>query len=184
METKSLKSIQKIVKIGSILNKIAKVFCIIGIICCALVLLSTILIVNGILVIGDLDVILGMLENTDFDYGTMIATCIVGFIECVAALYVIHTGNKFYKSELEIGQPFDYEIANKLKTYGITTIVAPIVASLISLIALLGCQHHFGVSDKMDFSNEVEIGAGILLIIMSLILRYAAEQKELKETNE
>ena len=181
METKSLRTIQIFAKIGRILDMILHILSIVGLVFC---IIGFVLAVTGTslsYIFVEPEIISNYMKIENISYGAIAGAFVAGMIACASGVVVTTFGGKFFKSELEVGQPFDYMVANKLKKYGIATIVSPLVANILAQFALAACFNYYGISQKMNFDLEIKLGVGILYIVLSVVLRYGAEQREIKE---
>ncbi len=206
---KSLKIVQLIAKVLSVLTKIAFVCCIIA---------GTLLLVGAIILMTypeagvqiaesvDLEGIInayadGSVAPADVRTGVLIATPFVGAILLALAITVAGAAvvvgfvDSYFKFELGEGTPFTHRGANKLFTIGILGIAIPvgtaIVSSIIISTALNLAIHAFpeaveylgGAQFSISFGANLTLGISALLL--SFVFRYGADlEKKLQAPKE
>lgn len=89
---------------------------------------------------------------------------------------------KYFSAEQADGTPFSHSGADLMKRLGILLIVLPAVATI-----LVGVLH--GIFDMVqieaaDVGNGTSVMMGIMLILVSMILRYGAELEEREDKYE
>lgn len=85
----------------------------------------------------------------------------------------------YFKAEQEDSTPFTHSGADKVRSLGIKTIVMPIVAVIISSV-IYQC---FRVEPALEWSNDVSVVLGIVLILASMVFRYGAELEATSSQN-
>lgn len=78
---------------------------------------------------------------------------------------------RYFALEQKEGNPFTANGADALKKLGIMTIVLSVVSICVQQVI----YEAFRMRELMSASNSIEVGAGIIMIIFSVILRYGVE---------
>lgn len=174
MESKNLKVVMGICKVLSILSKIGHVFCIIGIIGCAIGLSA--LIVTELV---HVDISKYVVDYTDTTVNGAIASCMVGLLVSIAGTITTKLHNSYFLMVRKVGTPFTKESAQGFRTLGIINICVPVGLAIIS--AIVFAIFKAGTSE-FDFVNSCSVG--ITMILLSFVLGYGAEIEEKKATGE
>ena len=182
MQTKTLKAIQILAKIGKILSIIAYVASMIGAITCA--------VCAGLFAIYGKDAISTAKDNMNqiedeqarqilekLDVPMLITMMGIAAVLCAAGCVVAHFAKKYFKHELEDGTPFTMRGAKELMRLGIIHICVNIGVSIVAGAVWVIVQQSIEGLEDSNFEG-VSIGLGIVFIIVSLICRYGAELTE------
>ena len=182
MQTKTLKAIQILAKIGKILSIIAYVASMIGAITCA--------VCAGLFAIYGKDAISTAKDNMNqiedeqarqilekLDVTMLITMMGIAAVLCAAGCVVAHFAKKYFKHELEDGTPFTMRGAKELMRLGIIHICVNIGVSIVAGAVWAIVQQSIEGLEDSNFEG-VSIGLGIVFIIVSLICRYGAELTE------
>ena len=182
MQTKTLKAIQILAKIGRILSIIAYVASMIGAITCA--------VCAGLFAIYGKDAISTAKDNMNqiedeqarqilekLDVPMLITMMGIAAVLCAAGCVVAHFAKKYFKHELEDGTPFTMRGAKELMRLGIIHICVNIGVSIVAGAVWAIVQQSIEGLEDSNFEG-VSIGLGIVFIIVSLICRYGAELTE------
>lgn len=182
MQTKTLKAIQILAKIGKILSIIAYVASMIGAITCA--------VCAGLFAIYGKDAISTAKDNMNqiedeqarqilekLDVPMLITMTGIAAVLCAAGCVVAHFAKKYFKHELEDGTPFTMRGAKELMRLGIIHICVNIGVSIVAGAVWAIVQQSIEGLEDSNFEG-VSIGLGIVFIIVSLICRYGAELTE------
>ena len=182
MQTKTLKAIQILAKIGRILSIIAYVASMIGAITCA--------VCAGLFAIYGKDAISTAKDNMNqiedeqarqilekLDVPMLITMMGIAAVLCAAGCVVAHFAKKYFKHELEDGTPFTMRGAKELMRLGIIHICVNIGVSIVAGAVWAIVQQSIEGLEDSNFEG-VPIGLGIVFIIVSLICRYGAELTE------
>ncbi len=182
MQTKTLKAIQILAKIGKILSIIAYVASMIGAITCA--------VCAGLFAIYGKDAISTAKDNMNqiedeqarqilekLDVPMLITMMGIAAVLCAAGCVVAHFAKKYFKHELEDGTPFTMRGAKELMRLGIIHICVNIGVSIVAGAVWAIVQQSIEGLEDSNFEG-VSIGLGIVFIIVSLICRYGAELTE------
>ena len=172
---KSLQTIQKTFRVFQTLSKIAMVLSFVWAGLAALGLLCGILWYSGGNVFGVNQELLYSLTVTG-GLTEMIGVLLVDFILALTDGILLVFALRYFKAEQADGTPFSHSGADLMKRLGILLIVLPAVATI-----LVGILH--GIFDMVqieaaDVGNGTSVMMGIMLILVSLILRYGAEMEE------
>ena len=172
---KSLQTIQKTFRVFQTLSKIAMVLSFVWAGLAALGLLCGIVWNWGGNVFGVNQELLHSLTVTG-GLTEMIGVLLVDFILALTDGILLVFALRYFKAEQADGTPFSHSGADLMKRLGILLIVLPAVATI-----LVGILH--GIFDMVqieaaDVGNGTSVMMGIMLILVSLILRYGAEMEE------
>ena len=172
----SLKTIQKLSKLGKILSKIVYVFCLVGLILCIVGGLGLIFIpetfeIANIKIHGLID------SNFNFSKEIIYAALIIGIIELACEMYISKQSQKYFEYELEEGTPFTEEGANKIKRLGLIVIFIPLVASFISALGFEIAKQAMNFTGKLDINFDISLTLGIAFLILSAIFKYGSSLK-------
>ena len=172
---KSLQTIQKTFRVFQTLSKIAMVLSFVWAGLAALGLLCGVLWYSGGNVFGVNQELLYSLTVTG-GLTEMIGVLLVDFILALTDGILLVFALRYFKAEQADGTPFSHSGADLMKRLGILLIVLPAVATI-----LVGILH--GIFDMVqieaaDVGNGTSVMMGIMLILVSLILRYGAEMEE------
>ena len=172
---KSLQTIQKTFRVFQTLSKIAMVLSFVWAGLAALGLLCGIVWYSGGNVFGaNQELLLTMTVTSGLT--EMIGVLLVDFILALTDGILLVFALRYFKAEQADGTPFSHSGADLMKRLGILLIVLPAVATI-----LVGILH--GIFDMVqieaaDVGNGTSVMMGIMLILVSLILRYGAEMEE------
>lgn len=175
--SKTLKTIQKIAKLGLVLNKINLWFSYIGIICAFLLLIAQI-VVGNTNIISDQQIILDIYNKTHLNIGEVYSGCVVAILLSISNMIVSKIAIDYYKNELELGTPLNLELANKLINLGKYTIIVPLISIILSGITHSIFSYFYAGMKELEIGNYVSIGLGIAYIIIGLLCRLATENNE------
>lgn len=161
---KSLTRVQKVARVLYILSRIAFWFCIVG---CAMCVCGAICV--GVL--GDDPEIIRLFAEEGVVYSAKeaLCLCIIASVECAVGIAMFVFVNKFYKKELEIGTPFNKDVAKEAKRVGLIRLFLPLGAIIVNAI-IVECFHL-----EIDVSNFVDITLGIVYLIMACVFDYGAD---------
>lgn len=175
MQTKTLKAIQVLSKIGSIICKIVFICCLIGAICCAAGIV-TFAFIPGDLKVGDVTFHALIEEEADISIGTVYAAMAVGTILCAAEAVLSKIAGNYFKNELEAGTPFTFEGAKELTRLGIITICVSIGTAILAGITYAVISLCFNAKPDVNISSGFSsVGLGVTFIITALFFRHGAE---------
>ena len=172
---KSLQTIQKTCKVFQTLTKIAMIMCFVGSgllllgLVCGIVISST-----GAVISGNMETLYRLTSSASFFemIGTLLAEVVVTLTD---ALLFFHAW-KYFSAEQADGTPFSHRGADLMKRLGILLIVLPAVATI--LVGVLHGTFDMLQIEAADVGNGTSVMMGIMLILVSLILRYGAEMEE------
>ena len=172
---KTLETIQKTCKVFQTLTKIAMILCFVGSgllllgLICGIVISST-----GAVIAGNMETLYRLTSSASFF--EMVGSLLAEFVLTLTDALLFFHAWKYFSSEQADGTPFSHSGADLMKRLGILLIVLPAVATI-----LVGVLH--GIFDMVqieaaDVGNGTSVMMGIMLILVSLILRYGAEMEE------
>ncbi|MBQ7596608.1 MAG: hypothetical protein IJU45_08090 [Clostridia bacterium] len=177
----SLQAIQTISKVGKIISKIVYICCIVGFCLCIVGIIS---LAAGAptFKLGGVTIESFLQDKADMSPGTLYASLITGAIICAGEGILAKFAEGYFKKELEDGTPFTLDGAKELMRLGILSVAVPAGIQLAANIAQKIVAKMFTDTVPPDFDAAVSITVGALVIIMSLICRYGAEQNEEKSS--
>lgn len=182
MESKTLNSIQTVSQICKVISKIIEVCCTVGCIICGVALVGYAMYPHGILKLGGMNVHLLLEKTNGLSDEAIIAYVVLTLVICIAEGIVAKAFYNYFKNELKAGTPFTFEGAKELMRVGILSMVIP-------MVALIGCQIAINIASELsssnlaiDFDPNLNIGVGVVLIIMSLVCKHGAEVQRVTVT--
>lgn len=182
---KSLETIQKVANFGKILSKIVFIFCFVGLIFTLIGAISvSMLDINSIINDGSFSFIK---SNEEYiSKGIIYDDLIISSIALICEMYIAKKALNYFEFELEEGTPFTEESANRIKKLGITVIIAPIIATIISAIAHVIITKLMGNAGDVDINYSISLAMGLFFLFLSAVFRYGAslEKKETKKAEE
>lgn len=166
---KSLKTVQTIAKVLSILAKIGFIFTIIG--------AAGSLIGGGAMLavpyLGEDIVKLIVSEMGDTNATELGIALISESIYLIGVAIAMGFTCSYFKKELADGTPFTHIGADKLKKVGIINLVAPFGTYCISV----GILAMTDISESI-LSNQYEVVTGVAMILLSFVFHYGADLLE------
>ena len=178
---KSLQTIQKTCKVFQTLTKIAMILCFVGSgllllgLVCGIVISST-----GAVISGNMETLYRLTSSASFF--EMVGTLLAEFVLTLTdALLFLHA-YRYFSAEQADGTPFSDRGADLMKRLGIMLIVLPAVAVILTDV-LCGI-FRLSQNVEIDVSNGTSLIMGIMLILVSVILRYGAELEEREDKYE
>ena len=161
---KSLTKVQKIARVLYILSRIAFWFCIVG---CAMCVCGAI----GVGILGDDPEIIQLFAEEGIVYSAKetLCLCIISSVECAVGIAMFVFVKKFYKKELEVGTPFNKQVAKEAKRVGLIRLFLPLGAIIVNAI-IVECFHL-----EFDVSNFLDISIGIVYLILACVFDYGAD---------
>ncbi len=195
---KSLKHVQTISQVLSVLTKVAFVFCIIGataLLISACVLLALPEIGEQVVTYIDFEDFVGTfledLHPADLAEGIDIAKPLLGAILLALAVTVAGAAvvlgfvDSYFKYELAVGTPFTHRGANKLLRIGILGLAIPVGTSLLTSIIVSTATNILisafpeavaylgGMEISLSFGADLTLG--VVALLMSFLLHYGAD---------
>lgn len=165
---KSLQTIQKVSKVFKTLSMIAMIASflwaatsLIGLIC--VVAWET----QGILGFGRVVMFALDTESLSTAIAALLSDAVFAVTDGVLFLFAW----RYFKAELTEGTPFTQNGAVKVRHLGISTIVMPIVAVIVSAVIYAV----YAVEPMPDWSTGASTLLGVVLILASLVFRYGAD---------
>lgn len=169
---KSLDRVQTIAKVLKILSMIVFV--------CSIVILSilSILLIVFCFVGNNVEFVNFFARmGLPYEFNTVLCALICLILQFIGSIIIYSKVVRFYKLELELGNPFDKPLIKEMRKVGVWRIVLPIVLSVI-IATITAC---FGLSLNMSALSGVTMG--IVYLIVSCILEYGSEMKKNRPTN-
>ena len=175
---KSLQTIQKTCKVFQTLTKIVMILCFVG---SGLLFLG---LICGIVISGTGAVIAGNMETlyrltSSASFFEMVGMLLAEFVLTLTDALLFFHAWKYFSAELSDGTPFSHRGADSMKRLGILLIVLPAVATI--LVGVLHGIFDLTQIETADVGNGTSVMMGIMLILVSVILRYGAELTERKD---
>lgn len=181
-ESNSLKTIQKLNKVGKVLSKIVFICCLVGAIGCIIGIVSAALMgADAVLKIGGVSVYSLIEKEAEMSIAAMYAAMFVGMAMCFAEAVVSRTAERYFSNELAAGTPFTFEGAKEMLRLGIIVIAVPLGTTIVCAIGVGIVSALVEGVDKIELGNDVSVTLGIMFIVMSVIFRYGAELRSGKE---
>lgn len=180
METKTLKTIQKLSKLGKVLCTIVFIFSLIGAIGCAVGIVSLAVIPDGFSLNGV--TIHGLIEKSGkVSLGTCYAAMGMGTVLCAGECVLCKFAKRYFVNELEAGTPFTYDGARELIRLGILTICIPLGTTILAAL-VYGIMNvvYFGNIGDVNLNNFGSVGLGITFIVVGLLCRHGSEMSDKK----
>lgn len=174
---KTLDTIQKLSKIGKILSKIVYICCIVGLIGCAVGAVAMCIGAGAVKIVGGAlhDV---LQTEAGIGTGSVWAAIAAGAVLCIGEICVARMAYRYFEDELNAGTPFTLEGAKELMRLGISVIWIPLASTVVAQIAqgvIALCMENV---ELLTLDGDGSVALGIMFIIVSLLCKYGAEQKE------
>ncbi|MBQ6043109.1 MAG: hypothetical protein IJL41_03080 [Clostridia bacterium] len=172
--SKTLKTIQTLCKVGRILSKITFIICLVGAALCVAGIISLALIPEGIKFDGL--TIQGLVQkHAGVSVNTCYAAMAAGIALCAGGAVLAKFEELYFKRELASGTPFTFDGAKELIRLGVLTIAIPAVAALVAAIIFGVMRAVLPDVDEMKYNIRLYLGMGIGYIFAGLLCRYGAE---------
>lgn len=164
--TKTLKTIQTIMKVGRIIAKILLVLFIIG---------AVLSLIGFLLLIAGVDTLVGFITeaNAEVDIGDCYFNCIWGCISGVANAVLAWLAIKYFNQELSVGTPFTFDGAKELFRLGIINLSVVLGLSVMQTLIYGIIWIYFPTIETSN--TEFSFSAGLLMLILSLVFKHGAE---------
>lgn len=179
---RSLKTIQKLSSLGSILSKIAFVLSVVGFCGCIAGLIGLRFGSDAVLKLGDIR-LHGLIANEYGRAAESVAAALCDWVfVCAGKAVLAKFAECYFKNELRAETPFTLAGAKELQRLGILALAIPLGSSLLGSIAeslaagLLNTET--ATAAELYFDNEASLVLGLMFLLGSLLCRYGAEQKE------
>ena len=179
---KTLNTIQKLAKIGRVLSQIAFVCAVVAFCGCVAGLLSATL-GNGDVIRWGGVTLHGIIAHSERYDLKGISAALAGLLFiCAGEAVLAKFAACYFKNEVKAGTPFTLSGAKELLHLGILTVAIPLGCALAANITE-GILAGYMPVDRELLSgflpdNEGSITLGIMFMLMSLLCRHGAEQKE------
>lgn len=166
-----LKTVQGLSKALKILSTIAFVGAIVG---CVMSVIS----IPLVAIFGNDPAVIDLFMQYEIEVNSrrMLCDCICVAVVCASMIALYYYTMKFYKTELQIGTPFDKRVVKGMRTIAILHLAIPfgtiIITSIISVC--------FGVP-SLDIGDLTEIVIGIVYFVVAAILDYGADLRSAVE---
>ena len=176
MNTKTLKIIQKLAKIGKILSKIVSICCIIGAIGCLVGIISMSTAGFDAFKIGGVTIHSMIEKKANLSIGSMNAYMVMGLILCIGEVFIAKLAERYFRNELAAGTPFTFEGAEEMLRLGICTTSISLGTLVAGQIACGIISNFVSNSMEIQMNDDTQIGVGIAFILVSLLCKYGAEK--------
>ena len=169
---KTLQTIQKTCKVFQTLTKIAMILCFVGSgllllgLVCGIVISST-----GAVIAGNMETLYRLTSSASFF--EMVGSLLAEFVLTLTDALLFFHAWKYFSAEQADGTPFSQRGADLMKRLGILLIVLPAVATI--LVGVLHGIFDLTQVEAADVGNGTSVMMGIMLIFVSLILRYGVD---------
>ena len=169
---KSLQTIQKTCKVFQALSKIAMILCFVGSgllllgLICGIVISST-----GAVIAGNMETLYRLTSSASFF--EMVGSLLAEFVLTLTDALLFFHAWKYFSAEQADGTPFSHRGADLMKRLGIMLIALPAVATI--LVGVLHGIFDMTQIEASDVGNGTSVMMGIMLILVSVILRYGAD---------
>ncbi|MBQ7670064.1 MAG: hypothetical protein IJS45_05020 [Clostridia bacterium] len=178
MQSKSLKIIQVLAKIGKILSTIAFVCCIIGAAGCLIGLLALV-IGNEALQIDGVTLHSLIESQADVSVPAMYVALCGGAIACLGQIVTTYMAKNYFKQELLDGTPFTFSGAKQLRTLGIVTVAVTAGSQLmIAVITGIVTAAYGSLQDMGSVELGTSFVTGLAYLVLSVVFTYGAEIAE------
>lgn len=180
-KSKNYRVLQKLVKMGKILSRIAFVVSIIGICGCVVGLLSNVFGSGKIFKIGGVT-IYGLLADFDaYNVKSIRAILAAWLIVCVGQAVIAKFAEFYFRDAMAAGTPFTQTGAKELRKLGIMMIIIPTGCTALAEVLqeiMTGFMNMNTASDgwsALNFDNEATVIMGVMFILCSFICGYGAD---------
>ena len=136
---------------------------------CGIVISST-----GAVVSGGVETLYKLTASASFY--EMIGTLLAEFVVTLTDALLFFHAWKYFSTEQADGTPFSRRGADMMKRLGILLIVLPAVAAIV--VGVLHGIFDMSQIEAADVGNGTGVMMGIMLILVSVILRYGADLEE------
>ena len=127
--------------------------------------------------------ILSMTEETinveTINVETMYFSLATALVACVSTCVMAKLTQKYLENELDAGTPFTVDGANELFRLGIIQLIVSAATSILVGTAFVVLSIFFPNLQEVEF--DIDLTAGIIMIVMSLIFKGAAQSIEAKD---
>jgi len=179
---KTLNVIQKIMKVGKILSKIAFIFSVIGFGVCLLGVIAIACGSDSVIKIGGVTLHGIISDSGNYSPETIAAMLSSWLVFCAGEAVIAKFAEIYFANELKAQTPFTDSGARELMRLGIIAIAVSLGCSVIGSIVYefvaIGSETANDLSNNFLLSSDSDIAFGIMFIIMSLFCRYGAEVRE------
>ncbi|MCQ4022382.1 MULTISPECIES: hypothetical protein [unclassified Ruminococcus] len=179
---KSLQTIQKTCRVFQILTKVAMILSFVWAGLMALVVVCAMVWKGGITIFGmDRELLYTLTETGGLN--ELAAKLLPSIVFALTDGTLLAFAYRYLKAEQADGTPFTRTGAVKIRQLGISTIVMPIVATIVSAV-IYGCFQAVDTANSaiyaaVDYGDDLPTFlVGIVLILVSLIFNYGAELEE------
>lgn len=174
---RSLKTIQKLSSLGSILSKIAFILSVVGFCGCIAGLIGLRFGSDAVLKLGNIR-LHGLLANEYGRAAESVAAALCGWVfVCAGKAVLAKFAECYFKNELRAETPFTLAGAKELQRLGILALAIPLGSIAEGLAAGL-LNTETATAAELYFDNEASLVLGLMFLLGSLLCRYGAEQKE------
>lgn len=179
---KSLNIIQTLAKIAKVFTKVLYICCIVGIVGCAVGMISIPFGDTGIIKIGGVSVY-GLIANETGGSLTHLYPTLAGaVIVCIGQMITAKYSEKYLTNELSAGTPFTKNGANELLRLGIITAAVPLGAGILAQIVSKVIAKAVECGEVFELDAPESVAIGLLMIVMSLLCSYGASlQSQISE---
>ena len=163
---KTLSRIQKIYKVGAVLARIAQYACFLYAVCALGAAIVACVAGEGGLA-GQIRAHMKS-ETQGQVLATLFSDAVFAVVNGLLALYA----GRYARAELADGTPFTVRGADEMRALGLRAIMLPLAALLVSAVL----HKAFGAKPLSDIDGGLSAVLGVVLLLVSLLLRCGAEQ--------
>ncbi|MBP3370558.1 MAG: hypothetical protein J6L85_07380 [Clostridia bacterium] len=171
--SKTLNTIQTLVKIGRVIAKIVFVVTIIGAVGCLFGLGALIGAQSLGISVGS-ETLAGLIVNeAGMSMGSMYLACVSGMVMCIAEAVLAWLTIRYFNHELADGTPFTFSGAKELFRLGIINIAVLLGVSVLQTMIYGIFWIYFPEIEEIEASAS--LGTGIAMMILSVVFKHGAE---------
>lgn len=174
----SLKTIQKLSKLGKIFSKIIFICCIIGVVGCIVGMVCLPFADTQGLKIGGVTIHGLIVNRIGIDLNSLYPLMSGALIVCAGQAVNAKFAEKYFVNELVAETPFTVSGAKELLRLGIITISVPLGALILAQIVSGVIAEFMQCGDVFKLEGGDSVAMGVMFIVMSLLCKYGAELKD------
>lgn len=164
--SKTLNTIQTIMKVARVLAKIMFVIAIVGAV-------GSVFGLGALIGLGA-ENLHGIIQYEGSIEGVYSA-CAIAIVSCVAQIVLSRLAIKYFNNEIAAGTPFTFDGAKELFRLGVINIAVSLGASFLSALIVGILWVYFPGTDAANVEGYASIGTGLFMMFISSIFKYGAE---------
>ncbi len=171
--TKTLNTVQTIMKVGRIIAKIVSVVCIIGAVG-SLFGLGALIGTQGLQVsVGGTTVAGLIVSEAGMSIENMYLACVLGIVTCIVEAVLAWFAIRYFNHELAAGTPFTFDGAKELFRLGIINLCVMLGLSVLQGVIFGIFWVYFPTIEEPD--TTVSLSTGLAMLMLSLVFKHGAE---------